>query len=275
MQDSTVTASSREFGWDGVVAELGTSRSFDPTDLVCASHFVALNIDSKPLSIEAKGPHGFRRIVMPPGALWIAAAGQPFTHRLRGSRWGAIEISVEKVQRLLGRSIEPRGTYDLIDPVLHALVCGLLNEAASGGATGALLADGLGLAIATRLALHSGVDERVVSPAGGIGKQRLRRVREAIEESLADAITTEQLALVADLSPAHFARAFKRATGETPHGFVMRRRAERARGLIASGASIADAATRCGFADQAHLTRVFKRRFGMTPGAFVRLTRGS
>jgi AraC-like DNA-binding protein len=55
-----------------------------------------------------------------------------------------------------------------------------------------------------------------------------------------------------------------------PHAWLLQRRAEKARGLIRNGSSLAAAAASCGFADQSHMTRVFVRQFGFTPGAWKR-----
>lgn len=64
-------------------------------------------------------------------------------------------------------------------------------------------------------------------------------------------------------------RAFRSATGLTPHAYVMQRRLQMARRLLVAKSPIADAAFAAGFADQAHLTRMFARTYGMTPGRFV------
>jgi AraC-like DNA-binding protein len=49
--------------------------------------------------------------------------------------------------------------------------------------------------------------------------------------------------------------------------------AARARGLIASGMPLAEAAAHSGFADQSHMTRLFVRSFGMAPGFYARAAR--
>ena len=77
-------------------------------------------------------------------------------------------------------------------------------------------------------------------------------------------------AAVARLSPYHFARQFKAATGLPPHQYVTARRVERAKQLLqgAGGLSLAEVAARAGFSDQSQFTRHFKRHVGVTPGRF-------
>ncbi|MDB4963073.1 MAG: AraC family transcriptional regulator [Myxococcales bacterium] len=75
------------------------------------------------------------------------------------------------------------------------------------------------------------------------------------------------------LSPAHFTREFKRATGTSPHAYIMQRRLARAWRLLVAGKALADVASQSGFCDQAHLSRLFKIRYGVTPGVFRRRLR--
>ena len=99
---------------------------------------------------------------------------------------------------------------------------------------------------------------------------RLRAVVEYVEEHLDASPTQEQLAAVARLSPYHFARQFKTATGLPPHQFVILRRVERAKQLLlaATELSLAEVAAHAGFSDQSQFSHHFKRIVGVTPGQF-------
>jgi AraC family transcriptional regulator len=73
-------------------------------------------------------------------------------------------------------------------------------------------------------------------------------------------------------SPYHFARLFRRTTGESPHQFVLRQRIDQAQRLLREGElPLASIALACGFANQGHLTLAFKRLLGVTPAAYRRL----
>ena len=67
-------------------------------------------------------------------------------------------------------------------------------------------------------------------------------------------------------------RSFARATGMTPHAYLVQRRIDLVRRLIASGQPLAQAAVASGFADQSHMTRIFVRKYGISPGAYARAT---
>src|SRR3954471_6702274 len=64
---------------------------------------------------------------------------------------------------------------------------------------------------------------------------RLRRVRDRIDREYAQPLDVEALARGAHMSAGHFSRAFKRAYGESPYGYLMTRRVERAMALLRRG----------------------------------------
>jgi AraC family transcriptional regulator len=98
---------------------------------------------------------------------------------------------------------------------------------------------------------------------------RLRAVVEYIEEHLEGCPALGQMATVARLSPYHFARQFKAATGLPPHQYVIARRVERAKQLLQSAElSLVEVALHSGFCDQSQFCRHFKRTVGVTPRRF-------
>jgi AraC family transcriptional regulator len=111
----------------------------------------------------------------------------------------------------------------------------------------------------------------IPSELPGAPGSQLKRALESVDASLEQGLSVEGMARVAGLSPAHFSRAFKSATGASPHQYVMRRRLDEAkRALEAEEPDLLSIALRFGFSDQAHFTRLFKRAYGLTPGQFVR-----
>jgi AraC family transcriptional regulator len=106
---------------------------------------------------------------------------------------------------------------------------------------------------------------------GGLSPWQVRKVMCHIEAHLDRSIRNEDLAALVSLNPSHFGRAFRNSFGEPPHEYVIRRRVERAQGLMLStDASLSDIALECGLADQSHLTRLFRRIVGESPRAWRR-----
>src|SRR5262249_12373979 len=105
---------------------------------------------------------------------------------------------------------------------------------------------------------------------GALPRGRLRAVVEYVEEHLDAGPSLGQMAAAARLSPYHFARQFKAATGLPPHQYVILRRVERAKELLQAGADLplAEVAARAGFSDQSQFSHHFKRLIGVTPGQF-------
>jgi len=102
----------------------------------------------------------------------------------------------------------------------------------------------------------------------------LRRTFEYIERNLDSKLRWEDLAAAVGLGPFRFARGFKRATGLTPHRYIMAMRVRRARELLAvDESSIASVALDVGCYCQSHLTTLFRVYTGTTPAAFRRAAR--
>ena len=102
----------------------------------------------------------------------------------------------------------------------------------------------------------------------------IARARARMDDEPAAPASLASLAGEAGLSRYQFLRAFARATGLTPHAYLMQRRIHQARRLIASGTPLAEAATGSGFCDQSHMNRLFMRSFGMAPGRYAAAVKG-
>jgi AraC-like DNA-binding protein len=116
------------------------------------------------------------------------------------------------------------------------------------------------------LLLAQAQGELVVRPAA---PAPIAAARELIDTDPVAPITLADLALASGLSQFQLVRGFARATGLTPHAYLMQRRVHLARRLITQGTALAEAAAASGFADQSHMTRHFVRAYGISPGAYA------
>ena len=105
--------------------------------------------------------------------------------------------------------------------------------------------------------------------AGGLPARRVRRVTEHIEQNLDKPLPLTELAAVVHMSRFHFARLFRRSTGDPPRRFVMRQRIARACEFLArSELTIAEISRRVGFRTPSHFTTMFRRVSGVTPSGY-------
>jgi AraC family transcriptional regulator len=108
---------------------------------------------------------------------------------------------------------------------------------------------------------------------GSITGSRMRLLDEFIDAGLDGPLGIPAMAGLLGLSEGYFMRAFKHATGKSPHSYLIDRRLAKARALIGdSTASLAEIAHTCGFNSQAHMATTFRQRLGLSP---VQLRRAS
>ena len=152
----------------------------------------------------------------------------------------------------------------LQDPQLHR-VFGDLHRLLDGGASALQQQTAWREAILLLFQRHAMLPQ--VAPPGR-EPQAVARAKELLGSQLAEPPSLEQLAAAVNLSPFHFARVFRRATGLPPHAWLKQRRLEQARALLKSGCMPLAVAMQLGFADQSHLTRQFKQVYGVGPGEY-------
>lgn len=94
-----------------------------------------------------------------------------------------------------------------------------------------------------------------------------------IMANLGRRLSIEEIAAKAELSEFHFMRLFKQHTRMTVHQYIINKRLEFAKIMLASGVSPASTALEFGFYDQSHFTAQFRRTFGLTPKSYAKLCR--
>ena len=129
-------------------------------------------------------------------------------------------------------------------------------------------------AIAQLLAIHiaekhTNIASQQPDYRGGLPIARLRKVEDYVHANLAESISIEVLAELAELSPFHFCRVFKQATGMSPLQFVTRERMLKAQRLIReTSRSLIEIGLEVGYTSPSHFAQVFRRTVGKSPTGF-------
>jgi AraC family transcriptional regulator len=155
------------------------------------------------------------------------------------------------------------------DPQIEQLLRQMWCEAAADSPHGQLYLDGALTMLLARLLQLAEAPLPGVSGRSRLSPLILNRVLEYLNAHLDESLGLDDLAHVAHVSRFHFARLFKRSTGETPYQYLTRRRLEEAqRQLRDTNASVLEIALAVGFSSAAHFANQFKRQLGVTPSAF-------
>ncbi|WP_329115585.1 helix-turn-helix transcriptional regulator [Streptomyces sp. NBC_01465] len=100
---------------------------------------------------------------------------------------------------------------------------------------------------------------------------RLRRIRDRIDREYAQPLDVEALARGEHMSAGHLSRAFKTAYGESPYGYLMTRRIERAMALLRRGdLSVTEVCFTVGCSSLGTFSTRFTELVGVPPSAYKR-----
>jgi AraC-like DNA-binding protein len=105
---------------------------------------------------------------------------------------------------------------------------------------------------------------------------RLRRVRDRIDRDYAQPLDVEALARGVNMSAGHLSREFKLAYGESPYGYLMTRRIERAMALLRRGdLSVTDVCFAVGCSSLGTFSTRFTELVGVPPSTYRRQVAGA
>ncbi|MBV9873882.1 MAG: helix-turn-helix transcriptional regulator [Verrucomicrobia bacterium] len=263
-QDAAIPILERQVRlWPGLVAEWERIGPVAVMSKGYPEHRLSLILDSGDATIR-------------PGQVLLSPAFTPASYRWSGEievisllftpDWlcqiGA-EIGIKQPSHL-----ELRGSIEPKDEFLTGLLGAFQKEVLMPGIGSRLLIDSLSQALAVYLIRRYTDRQLTAGQPLVIPKWRIRRAQDFIRENLNNGISLKEIADAAgDVSPYHFSRLFKKATGFSPYQFLIECRVLAAQQLLRAqrGLSLGEIAFRCGFADQSSFTRCFRQRTGLTP----------
>jgi AraC family transcriptional regulator len=268
--------------WSGSVGMLAARYLDAPAseiELPPSSHHSLVLVNRPSEEGEVRYADVLRRVPPPAGSILVIPAGTPARWRWNG-RNDSLTVSLEPhlVARVAAESFDLDPVRVVVPPLdrldvpqVRTAMQAIDAELMAGTAWGNLAAESLANVLAVSLIRYvSAPRQRARDRDGKLPQSKLRSIVDYIEDHLDVGLTLGDLATVARLSPYHFARQFRAATGLPPYQFVLARRVDRAKQLLQGGddSSLAEVAARAGFSDQSQFSRHFKRMVGVTPGQF-------
>ena len=215
------------------------------------------------IAIVVSGSFQYRtsagQALMTPGSLLLGWPGRSYEcahEHAVGDRCLSFGYSAAYFERITGRELTR----------FHVPPTRALSSVVSRALGGVTSWEEIGVELAMR-AVEAGAEE--AHAASGADVERVTRAVRTIERRLDEPLSLIDLARLADQSPFHFLRTFRRVTGVTPHQYVLRARLrDAARRLTAERSNVIDIAFGCGFGDVSNFNRAFRAEFGVNPRAY-------
>ncbi len=262
--------------WRGVLLEHHETAAFEANDVYFQNDTVFVHL-GEPVTLDWKDEKNSFTKELTPGTItviprWIRHSARCST----SSSFLMLSLTREFLMDSIadwGQSseLELNQTLSHEDSLVRELCFALQAELESGSPGGRVYGESLSASLAVHLIKnYSSTKPEPTASTGGLAKYKLRQVINYIHEHVAEDFALQTLADIANLSPFHFTRMFKKSTGLPPRQYLIRCRVQRARQLLLSSTdSLSSIASQSGFCDQSHFTAHFKRFYGITPKAFV------
>ncbi|HVK96778.1 MAG TPA: AraC family transcriptional regulator [Flavisolibacter sp.] len=108
--------------------------------------------------------------------------------------------------------------------------------------------------------------------SGSVRPYWIKKAREIASEKFLSKFSLSDIAQELNVTPAHLAREFKKATGYTIGEFLQLQKIQKACELLQKKSThISDVAEACGFVDHSHFSRVFKKVMKLTPNQYKKM----
>ncbi|MGC5225301.1 helix-turn-helix domain-containing protein [Micromonospora sp. DT81.3] len=257
-------------GWPGLRSEYSRLAPHDGVAVTKPGQIGVVFTGHRDVAYRASGRT--RRNDIAPGAATITAE-EPVSWFRVAEPTDAVEIYPDPqlvhnvaVQHGLA-GVSPRTVIGERDGVVLAVASRLRQVHLANAYLSDVASSELAHAIIRQLLIrYGGADPRAFLAPGRLSAARVDQVSQYIDAHLSDPLDIPLLASVTQLSPYHFARTFRAATGMAPHAFVTARRMMRARIILErTAASVEEAAGMVGYRHIGHFRRAFVLEHGVRP----------
>jgi AraC family transcriptional regulator len=236
--------SSRQLGWNGILVEqcqCSSTSSFEMELPAISDHWLNLHL-GRPASLIQKRDNRLHESIVQKGDSILVPAGQPsYWCRHEGNVCCPLHICLKPesiVQTAEASEIDTQrldlaNCFARQDLQLHQIAMLFLAELRSGGIMGRLYVESLTQALIVHLLRHySTFTQTITSHNRSFTRTQLQQAIDYIHAHLDRDLSLSQIAKVINISPTYFASLFKRATGTSPHQYVIGQRVERAKLML-------------------------------------------
>jgi AraC family transcriptional regulator len=172
-----------------------------------------------------------------------------------------------------GQRVELLGRVGFEDPSASRILELLSREAQAGDPSSRLFVEqAVDLLCLQLVRGHSSYGAlQVEAPRGGLADWQVKRVTAYMREHLEEDIGLDELAGLVNLSRFHFCTAFRKATGHTPHNWLVLQRIGEARRLLTiPDLPVTEVALSVGYQTPSAFAAAFRKVTGTTPSDFRR-----
>jgi AraC family transcriptional regulator len=275
MNTPRAIVSSRCATWDGIRVEHYKMQAGELPEHSHREHLILIPL-SEGCGGEVRTAQGLStRGVEMRGSVCVIPSQHSFVAELEGeSEHLGLYLDPSLIARASGAPNKPVEVLERClpcDPVITSAGMALMGEMTSAGPGGRLYAESLANVLAVHLLRHytAAIPRDGEKFSGGLSGRTLRRVLDFIGDRYSTDLALSELAEVAGMSTFHFAREFKRATGKSPHQYLIGFRIEKAKELLKKHElPLVEVGFQSGFSHQSHFTRLFRRITGTTPQVY-------
>ena len=275
---------SHGFRWRGIEFVLATEdiRELTTWQLKPDFHSLVVHLDGTLETFESEVENGPVKTGPPrTGEIWIVPAAATYAAKARGAavRYAEMRLPPDAMSRLTGQAVPIEEIPPLLgirDELIIACMRRLADLSERTDDVSIMFGEHLVAALCHHVfATYSAGREAVeIGYASEISPAIAALLREYVQDRLNKRIRLEELAALTGMAPKPFLKAFRRAFGTTPAQYVIDKRVQSARALLAdTSLTITEIALMTGFSHHAHLTRTFSRRLGTPPSRYRHLLR--
>jgi AraC family transcriptional regulator len=228
-------------GWQGLTVEYGRLDAIGEFDFVMPKQAVSVAFTPHDRVIWSIDQGKRQTTALPAGTVFLYADREfVWHHRVKSSEYINLTLDHTLLQQIATENELPPqpgfGHRVMFQDATVVHVAQLLKaELLNGGIAGDLYVESLRNLLAVHLLRnYSSAIAQPIAPIGTLDSLTLKRVKDYIEDHLAEELSIAGLAELVPMSQFHFARVFKAGVGEPPHRYISQRRLDRAKILLSA-----------------------------------------